>query len=129
MVDWAEVLEKQELLRAEAIMEKAHREKKDVVSSLVTHMVSRVLIEQLTGVTPVQEKKVKEDKSAKLKQWVGRHLEQKISSSKLAQELGVSYDVALSIIKDNPFYFTRVGKGIYEIWDGHAEREEAKRNS
>ena len=128
MVDFTQMAELQERDRALAVIEKAQRNNWNVVESLVTHMVSRTLIEELTGVMPVHEKKVREDKSAKLREWVHRHLGQTISPFKLSQELGVSYDNALIIIKDNVFYFTKVKKGVYEIRDGYAEREEAKAN-
>ena len=122
-----EIAEAQERLRAHYIIEKAERDKLNVLDTLVTHMVSRFLIEELTGEVVVHERRVREDKSAQLHQWVRRNESKKFGTSKLVQELGVSYDTVLKIVRENPMFFTKVGRGQYEIRDGIAEREEAKK--
>lgn len=122
-----EIAEAQERLRAQFVIEKAERNGYNVIESLVTHMVSRTLIEELTGHEVVHERRVREDKSAQLHQWVRRNEGKKFGTSKLVQELGVSYDTVLKIIRENPMFFTRVGRGQYEVRDGIAEREEAKK--
>ena len=122
-----EIAEAQERLRAQAVIEKAERDKVNVVDALVSHMVARTLIEELTGQEVVHEKRVREDKSGQLHQWVRRNETKKFGTSKLVQELGVSYDTVLKIIRENPMFFTKVGRGQYEVRDGIAEREEAKK--
>ena len=123
-----EIIEAQERLRALAVIEKAQRNSWNVVESLITHMVSRTLIEELTGEEVVHEKKERKDKSGELHTWVRRNVGSKFGTSKLVQELGVSYDTVLKIIRENPMFFVKVGRGQYEVRDGIAEREEAKKN-
>jgi len=127
-VDYQETFDKSEVLRAQWIIEKATRNGWNVIESLVTHMVSKSLIEELTGQTPQLVKKTKEDKTLKLREWVLAHLEQEYGTSDLGRKLGVSYDTAIKTIKENPFYFVKTRRGYYTVRDGLSEREEAKKD-
>ena len=127
--DFQSNFERQEHLRAEWVIEKARRTGEDVVNTLVTHMVNRALIEELTGKVPQLEKRVKEDKSKNLREWVLKNLNKEIGTADIAKSLDCSYDTAIKSIKENPFYFIKVRRGIYSIRDGVAEREEAKKDS
>ena len=91
-------------------------------------MVSKTLIEELTGVVPEQEKKIRVDKTKELKEWVKKNISKELSTKEITSSLGCSYDTAIKTIKENPFYFINVRRGYYEIRDGEAEREEAKKN-
>lgn len=123
-----EVIEKQERLRAEWIIEKANRNGESVVNSLVSHMVGKSLIEELTGIVPELEKRVKVDRSKNLREWVLKNLDKEIGTADIARSLDCSYDTAIKSIKENPFYFVKVRRGIYAIRDGLVEREEAKKD-
>ena len=129
MTNGKTVNERQEILRAEAIIEKAKREgatDAGVVESLVTHMVSRTLIEQLTGISPEHKKKDKTDKQGSLHAWVKTRVGESLTTQEIATELGVSYPTAIKVIKDNTDFFTRVKRGLWSVRDGIAERDEAK---
>lgn len=120
-----EITEAQERLRAKFIIEKAQTNKWDVVATLVTHMVSRTLIEELTGETVKMERR--EPKKDTLRDWVIKNVGKSFSTGELISELEVSYDTVLKTVKENPMFFTKVGRGRYEVRDGIAEREEAKK--
>jgi len=118
---------KQERIRAEYIIDKAKRSGESVVVTLVSHMVGKALIEELTGVTPELEKRVKVDKTAQLKEWVQNNLSKELATKEIVASLGCSYDTAVKTIKENPFYFFNTRRGYYEIRDGDSEREQAKK--
>lgn len=121
-----EIAQAQERYRALAVIEKAERNNLNVVETLVSHNVSRSLIEELTGVEIVREKRAPA-KSNSLHDWVKANAGRDFSTGELITELGVSYDTVLKTIKDNTMFFTKVGRGRYEVRDGIAEREEAKK--
>jgi len=134
-VDWSEfkwtdpaqremLYKYQERQRALYVIEKAGVN--NPVDYLVGHQVSKTLIEELTGTLPVFEKKVRENKDAKLREWVLAHLGEATSPWEISKSLGISYDTALNVVKNNPDYFVKIKKGSYTIRDGQAEREEAK---
>jgi len=123
-----EIVEQQERLRAKWIIEKATRSGENVVATLVSHMVGKNLIEELTGVMPELEKRVKVDRSKNLREWVLKYLDKEMGTADIARSLDCSYDTAIKSIKENPFYFVKVRRGIYAIRDGVAEREEAKKD-
>jgi hypothetical protein len=123
-----DIIEKQERLRAQYIIEKAKRDGESVVSSLVSHMVNKNLIEELTGVLPELERKVKVDKTKELKEWVSKNLSKELGTKQIAESLDCSYDTAIKTIRENPFYFVSVRRGYYEIRDGDTEREQAKKD-
>ena len=120
--------EKQERLRAQYIIDKAKKSGESVVTTLVSHMVGKTLIEELTGVTPELERRVKVDKTAQLKEWVQKNLSKELSTKEIIASLDCSYDTAVKTIKENPFYFINVRRGYYEIRDGEFEREQAKKS-
>jgi hypothetical protein len=117
-----------EILRAKWIIDKAQREKTDVVATLVQHMVSKTLIEQLTGKSPESRRVVKKDKDAQLREWALAHLEQEVTTQQIADGLEVSVATALKLTKENTDYFTKVKRGVFAVRDGVAEREETRRN-
>ena len=123
-----EIIEKQEHLRAQWIIDKAQRNGESVVNALVSHMVGKTLIEELTGIVPELEKRVRVDRSKNLREWVLKNLDKEIGTADIARSLDCSYDTAIKSIKENPFYFVKVRRGIYAIRDGVAEREEAKKD-
>jgi hypothetical protein len=112
--------------RAGYVIEKAQSHGTPVMETMLGHQVSKTLIAELIGEIPTTEKRVREDKDAKLREWVLAHLGEETSPWQLSKGLEVSYDTALSIVKNNVDYFVKVKKGIYTIRDGRAEREEAK---
>ena len=118
-----------EKLRAQAVMEKAQRERDNVVETLVHHMVSRNLIEELTGEVVVHEKRVREDKTQQLREWVLKNLGKEFGTGELVKSLDASYETVLRTVKENPDYFVKVRRGLYAIRDGVAEREAAKKES
>ena len=120
--------EKQERIRAQYIIDKAKKSGENAVSALVSHMVGKKLIEELTGVTPELERRVKVDKTSQLKEWVQNNLSKELSTKEITLSLGCSYDTAVKTIKENPFYFINIRRGYYEIRDGELEREQAKKN-
>lgn len=123
------ILERQEWLRAEAVVEKAKREgasEAGVVEALVTHMVSRTLIEKLTGISPEHKKKERVDKQEVLRAWVCERIGSSLTTQEIADGLEVSYPTAIKIIKDNTDYFIKVKRGLWSLRDGMAERGEAK---
>ena len=123
-----EIIEKQEHLRAQWIIDKAQRNGESVVNALVSHMVGKTLIEELTGIVPELEKRVRVDRSKNLREWVLKNLDKEIGTADIARSLDCSYDTAIKSIKENPFYFIKVRRGIYAIRDGEAEREAAKKD-
>jgi hypothetical protein len=123
-----ELAEAQERLRAKFVIEKAEANKWDVVATLLTHMVSRTLIEELTGEVVRIERRAPERKSNALYDWVKTNVGRDFSTGDLISELGVSYDTVLKTVKENPMFFTKVGRGRYEVRDGIAEREAAKKD-
>lgn len=126
-MDYTAIAERQELRRAEAVIEKAKREKADVVATLVTHMVGRTLIEQLTGESPEDKRTVKRNKDAQLRDWALEHLDQEVTTQEIADGLEISVATALKLTKESMDYFTKVKRGLFLVRDGVAEREEAKR--
>ena len=118
-----------ELERVKAIIEKAQRTKEDVTSALVSHMVSKSLIEKITGELPVLEKRTRNDKSDNIREWALTKLGKEFGTTEISKSLDCSYDKALQVIKDNPDYFTRSRRGYYVIHDGVAEREEARQEA
>jgi len=120
--------EKQERLRAEYIIDKAKRSGENIVAALVSHMVGKNLIEELTGVLPEHEKKIRQDKSGELREWVLKNVGKVFGTTEISKALDCSYDTAIKCIKENPFYFVKVSRGKYEIHDGIAEREAAKKD-
>jgi len=122
------ILEAQERYRALAVIDKATRERLNVVDALVSHMVGKTLIEELTGEVVVHEKRVREDKTQQLKEWVDKNLGKEFGTNELVKSLDASYDTVLKSIKDNPDYFVKVRRGLYLVRDGAAEREAAKKD-
>jgi len=122
--------EKQERLRAQYVIEKAQTNNWNVIETLVTHMVSKKLIEELTGEVVLTERKtpVRENKEQKLREWARDNKDRVISPWEFSKEYEISYDTALKIIKENtPMYFVLIKKGSYTVRDGATEREEAKK--
>lgn len=118
----------QEVERAKWVIEKAQRNSWNVIDTLVSHMVSRTLIEQLTGELPEVEKKIKKNKDQELREWVLLNLSKEMSPWQISQSLEVSYDTALKLVKENTDYFLKVKKGLYTIKDGKLERKAAKKD-
>lgn len=127
-VDYNANFDRSERLRAEWIIDKAKRAGENVVSALVTHMVAKTLIEELTGETPELEKRVRVDKSTQLREWALKNLGKEFGTTEIAKSLDCSYDTAIKSIKENPDYFVKVRRGYYGIRDGLAERESAKKD-
>lgn len=113
--------------RALWIIDKAEREGGDIVETLVSHMVSSKLIEELTGKTINRSRKTKEDPLTKLHEWVVANIGREITANKLAETFDFSLATAHKMIRDNIDYFTKVKRGLYAVRNGKAEREAAKR--
>ena len=126
VVNMTPIYEKMERDRAEAVIEKAQRNGWNVIESMTTHMISRTLIEELVGEVPTLEKKSR-SKSNSLHDWVKTNAGRDFSTGDLISELSVSYDTVLKTVKENPLFFTKVGRGRYAVRDGITEREEAKK--
>lgn len=118
----------QELLRAQFIVAKAQRDGLNVVETLTSHMVSKTLIEELTGEFLTWSRREKQDKTRELKEWVQKNLSKELGTKEIADSLDCSYETAIKTIRENPFYFVKVRRGYYKIKDGEAEREEAKKS-
>jgi hypothetical protein len=63
------IYEKLEHDRALAIIAKAERDNLNVVETLVSHMVSSKLIEQVTGKVPSWERAVRTDRISQIRAW------------------------------------------------------------
>ena len=120
-------IDPQELLRAQFVIAKATRDNLNVVEVLTSHMVSKTLIEELTGESPIWSRKEKQDKAKELKEWVQNNLSKELATKEIATSLDCSYETAIKTIKENPFYFVGTRRDYYEIRDGEAEREQAKK--
>ena len=120
-------IDPQELLRAQFVIAKATRDNLNLVEVLTSHMVSKTLIEELTGESPIWSRKEKQDKAKELKEWVQNNLSKELATKEIATSLDCSYETAIETIKENPFYFVGTRRGYYEIRDGEAEREQAKK--
>jgi hypothetical protein len=117
-----------EVWRANAIIEKAQRNDQDVVGELVSHMVSRKLIESLTGKEVVLDKKVKKRNfEQEMDDWSRINASLELTTTEIQSMLDISYAEALKIVKNND-YFVAVKRGVYRVRDGKAEREEAKKS-
>jgi hypothetical protein len=120
-------IDPQEVLRAQFVIAKAIRDNLNLVEVLTSHMVSKTLIEELTGESPVWSRKEKQDKAKELKEWVQKNLSKELPTKEIATSLDCSYETAIKTIKENPFYFVGTRRGYYEIRDGEIEREQAKK--
>ena len=65
-------IDPQELLRAQFVIAKATRDNLNLVEVLTSHMVSKTLIEELTGESPIWSRKEKQDKAKELKEWINK---------------------------------------------------------
>ena len=65
-VDYNKIYTNQEIKRAEEVLAKAKRDGLDVVEVLSNHMVSKTLIEKLTGTVPQVKKKKRKKKDLKM---------------------------------------------------------------
>jgi hypothetical protein len=118
--------ERLEYQRALAIVEKAQRNELNVVETLVSHMVSTKLIEEVTGSLPSWERNVKTNRLDQIRGLVEERVGDTFKTAEIAELLGVSAGTAIKLIKDYMDFFSPAGRGLYLIKNGEAERAEQK---
>lgn len=118
-----------ELMRAEHVaqLHYANSVSHPLHKTLRDYGVSTSIIEEMTGVVPVIEHRVKRaDKYKVLLSWCDSN-PGKLTNAKEISEVGeMSISTATTFIKDRPDYFKRVKRGEYIIRNPAAERADDK---
>ena len=123
------IIEKLERDRALAVIAKAERTGENVVETLVSHMVSKSLIEELTGETvDFDRRQPKINRSDIIREWAVGHVGETMTTQSIADGLGVSLGSATKYVKEYTDFFVRVKRGHYTIRNGEQERVEARQN-
>ena len=121
-------MDAQERYRALAIIEKAEREGTNVVETLVSHMVSRSLILELTGEEPAWSKKANRvSREEVIREWVLVNEGSEMTTQQIADGLGMSSSSANKVVKEFLDYFVKVRRGVYLVRDGKTERQVSKK--
>lgn len=121
-----ELLHDQELYRAQAIIDIAERDEKDISTMMRDYGVATSIINEL-GVEVVEyvPKARKAAKQDKLVEWAKANIGQTTNGNHLAEEASVSYATANKFIQTRRDIFSRIKRGQYLVKDPAAERTAA----
>lgn len=122
------IVYKQELDRANAIIEVAERDGKDVATTLREYGVATSIVDQLGyEAAPVARKAKRTSMQDRLEQWAKDHIGQTTNGGKqISEDLGISYPTANNFVQSRRDIFSKIKKGVYMIKDAEAERLAAK---
>lgn len=123
-----ELLRSQELYRANAIVEAAERDGKNVAATLREYGVSSSIINEI-GLKPVEYKprSKKNTTQEKMDAWVKENIgNTTVGGLDISKAVGVSYPTANKFVQSRPDIFFKIKKGEYVIKDVDAERKAAK---
>jgi hypothetical protein len=127
MMMTTDILERQELRRAHAIIAKAERDELPVVQTLADHFVSARIIEELTGERPDLSRKPKRvDPMDVWYEWVEQHVGETFTADTMAESLGMSVSAARKRINEHRGCFVKPKWGYYTVIDDREERKIAK---
>jgi hypothetical protein len=123
------IIDNLERNRALAIIAKAERDKENVIEMLVSHMVGRTLIEELTGETvDLERRQPKVTRLDMIREWVDKNIGLTYTTAEIAEGLEVSLGSATKYVKEYNDFFVKVSRGRYTIRNGEQERADARRN-
>ena len=123
-----ELIRSQELYRANAIVEAAERDGKNIAATLREYGVSSSIINEI-GLKPVEytPKSKKVTNQEKLESWAKDNVgNTTVGGLEIAKAIGVSYPTANNFVQARPDIFFKVKKGEYVVRDADAERKAAK---
>jgi len=123
----SDLLDSQELHRAQAIIEKASRLGEDVGKALRDHMVPQSISRGILGThyeyTPKKKRLSSEDV---VLAWAKAHVGESTNPASIAEATGLSYSVTNKVVGGRRDWFLRIKKGHYVVKDADAEREAEK---
>ena len=123
------IIDELERNRALAIIAKAERDQENVVDTLVSHMVGRFLIEELTGETvDLERRQRKTSRVDVIREWANQHIGQTYTTAEIAEMLNVSVGSATKYVKEYTDFFVKASRGHYTIRNGEQERADARKN-
>jgi hypothetical protein len=123
------IIDNLERNRALAIIAKAERDKENVIEMLVSHMLGRTLIEELTGETvDLERRQPKVTRLDMIREWVDKNIGLTYTTAEIAEGLEVSLGSATKYVKEYNDFFVKVSRGRYTIRNGEQERADARRN-
>ena len=124
-----QILEAQELFRANAIVAKARKEGTNVAKTLRDHMVGRKIIESILGDSPDEVEVVKKKRGnseAVIIEWAKSNIGRDTNPAEIANATDLSYATANKVVGLRTDWFQRIKKGHYIIRDADSERQADK---
>jgi len=124
----SELFHLQECLRAMYVLDIARRQgSPNLAKALREHDVMPSVIEEVTGITPVIDRRVRRaDKQRGLEQWCLDRPGQIFKVDEIAEGGQVSSAKVRTFIECRPDLFSKAGRGRYQIRNAQAERSAAK---
>jgi len=112
-----ELLRNQEMYRAQAIVQVAEKDGKDIARTLRDYGVAQSIINELgMEVAPITPKNKKVTTQHKLNDWAKAHFGEIIKGGfQIVEDTGLSYATANNFIQSRKDLFTRIKKGEYLV--------------
>lgn len=118
---------RQEVYRAQAVIEKARKAGDNVGQALRDHMVSPSAVAELGIEREEYKPRAKRGSSEdKVLDWARANVGATTNPDTVAKTIGVSYPTANKVFQARADWFHKIKKGVYTVRDADAERKAAK---
>lgn len=122
-----DLFHRQEMYRAQAVVDKAKRTGENIGDALREHMVSSSATAAL-GIEreDYKPRNKRASNEERVLEWARANVGKTTNPAEIADALGVSYPTANKVVQTRLDWFHKIKRGIYVVHDADAERQAAK---
>ena len=128
--DWDAITYVNECLRADYVIQIAHRDGLNVATALTQYSISKDIIAEIVGTVPEPTRKVKRsDRYQAILDWAADNVELSITTVQVAEQFELSQATTSKFLQEHPDVFRPLKRGHFQIRDPKVDRANAKKEA